>query len=205
MDERRRLLRLLGDAQDLGLIGPGPLEAHLDHSHAWAEALGAPASTFLDLGSGGGVPGLALALEWPEAHATLLDSRHRCASWIEDASTRLGWESRVTTICERAEISGRDPDLREAFPLLVARGFGPPAVTAECGSPFVSIGGRLSVSEPPGGDPARWPAEHLGALGLRVAETVVMGEASFVMLEKVESLADRFPRRVGKPAHRPLW
>lgn len=205
MDEPRRLLALLQGAQDVGLIGPGPVAAHLDHSRAWAEALGDPPATFLDLGSGGGVPGLPLALVWPSARATLLDSRQRSVSWIEDAVAQLDWESRVTAICERAEAAGRDPELRERFALVVARGFGPPAVSAECGSPFVSVGGRLSVSEPPGGDPARWPAEQLEDLGLRLAETRVVGEASFVVLDKVEAVADRYPRRVGKPGHRPLW
>jgi 16S rRNA (guanine527-N7)-methyltransferase len=205
MDERRRLLGLLQGAQDLGLVGPGPPEAHLDHTRAWAEALGVPPAAFLDLGSGGGVPGLPLAMEWPTARATLLDSRHRSVGWIEDAVDRLGWASRVTAICERAETMGRDAELRESFPLVVARGFGAPAVTAECGSAFVSVGGRLSVSEPPGGDAARWPAEGLETLGLRLAETRVVGEASFVMLETVEGLGDRCPRRVGKPGQRPLW
>jgi 16S rRNA (guanine527-N7)-methyltransferase len=205
MDERQLLLGLLQGAQDLGLIGPGPLTAHLDHTHAWAEALGEPPSAFLDIGSGGGLPGLPLALEWRSARATLLDSRHRSVEWIEGAVDRLGWDSRVTAICERAETSARVPELRESFPLVVARGFGPPAVTAECGSPFVAVGGRLSVSEPPGGDASRWPADPLETLGLRLAETRVVGEASFVMLEKVEGVSDRVPRRVGKPEKRPLW
>ncbi len=205
MDERHQLLGVLQGAQDLGLIGPGPPAAHLDHTRAWADALGDPPDSFLDLGSGGGVPGLALMLEWPDARATLLDSRHRSVEWITDAVTRLGWGDRVTAICERAETAGRDPHLREAFPLVVARGFGAPAVTAECGSPFVLVGGRLSVSEPPGGDTTRWPSDPLATLGLRLVETRVVGEASFVVLEKVAAVDDRWPRRVGKPAHRPLW
>jgi 16S rRNA (guanine527-N7)-methyltransferase len=82
MDGRRQLLAVLQGAQDLGLLGPGPVEAHLDHSRAWAEALGAPPARFMDLGSGGGVPGLPLVLEWPSAHATLLDSRVRSVAWM---------------------------------------------------------------------------------------------------------------------------
>ena len=126
-------------------------------------------------------------------------------TWIEEAVARLGWADRVDVLEARAEAAGRDPELRESFPLVVARGFGPPAVTAECASPLVRVGGRLSVSEPPGGDAARWPADHWRVLGLRLVETQVLGEASFVMLEKVEGLEARWPRRVGKPAQRPLW
>ena len=196
---------MLQDAQDLGLLGPGPVEAHLEHSRAWAEALGDPPAAFLDLGSGAGVPGLPLLLEWPSARATLLDSRVRSATWIKEAVARLGWEDRVNVLEERAEAAGRDRELRESAPLVLARGFGPPAVTAECASALVEVGGVLSVSEPPGGDPTRWPAEQLAALGLQLIETRVVGQASFVMLKKLQTSDDRWPRRVGKPGHRPLW
>jgi 16S rRNA (guanine527-N7)-methyltransferase len=205
MAERRELLEVLHGAQDLGLIGPGPIEAHLDHSRAWVEALGPPPASFLDLGSGGGVPGLAFALAWPTTQAVLLDSHLRSTAWIEQAVDQLGWAERVRVITQRAEAAGRDPELRESFPLVVARGFGAPAVTAECASPFVVVGGRLTVSEPPGGDPGRWPAEPLEQLGLRLRSNPVVGTASFAMFEKVEPLGDRWPRRTGKPHQRPLW
>jgi 16S rRNA (guanine527-N7)-methyltransferase len=87
----------------------------------------------------------------------------------------------------------------------VARGFAAPAVTAECGAAFVAPGGRLSVSEPPGSDPVRWPVEQLAALALGPVETISEGGATFAMLEKTGRLDDRWPRRVGQPRHRPLW
>jgi 16S rRNA (guanine527-N7)-methyltransferase len=205
MDERLRLLEVLHGAQVIGLIGPGPLDAHLDHSRAWAEALGEAPIAFADIGSGGGLPGLPLAFEWPSARATLLDSHLRSTAWIAEAIVELGLEGRVSVVTERAEAAGRDPELRESFPLVVARGFGVPAVTAECGSSLVAVGGRLSVSEPPGGDRARWPEDQLATLGLRLVEAPRVGSASFVMLEKVEALGEKWPRRVGKPGKRPLW
>ncbi len=205
MDERRELLGVLAGAQDRGLVGPGPLEAHVDHSRAWAAALGTPPPRFLDLGSGGGVPGLVLALAWPEVRATLLDARRLSVDWIREAAERLGLADRVVAVGERAETAGRDPELREAFPLVVARGFAAPAVTAECGAAFVAPGGRLSVSEPPDRDPDRWPVEQLGVLALGPAETISGGEATFAMLDKTGRLDDRWPRRVGQPRRRPLW
>ncbi len=205
MDERLRLLRVLEGAQTIGLIGSGPLEAHLEHSHAWAEAIGEAPGSFVDIGSGGGLPGLPLAFEWPTSQATLLDSHLRSTAWIAEAISDLELDGRVSVITERAEAVGRDPELRESFPLVVARGFGAPAVTAECGSPLVAVGGRLSVSEPPGGDPARWPPDRLELLGLRLVETPQIASASFVMLEKVAAVGEKWPRRVGKPNKRPLW
>jgi 16S rRNA (guanine527-N7)-methyltransferase len=205
VDERRELLAVLQSAQDLGLIGPGALDAHLEHSRAWTEVVGPSPDSLLDLGSGGGVPGLPLALFWPEVREVLLDAHRRSTAFIDRAVERLGWTDRVRTITERAEVAGRDPGLRESFPLVLARGFGAPAVTAECGSPFVEVGGRFSVSEPPGGDPARWPEDRLADLGLVVVEIRVVGTASFVVLEKIAALAEAWPRRVGKPHSHPLW
>jgi 16S rRNA (guanine527-N7)-methyltransferase len=199
------LVAALEEARARGLLGPGPVEAHLDHTRAWAAHLEPAPARVLDLGSGGGVPGLVLAVAWPGSRVTLLDSRRRAAGWLREAATRLGLSDRVSVVCTRAEEAGRDRELREAFPLVVARGFGQPAVTAECGSAFVAPGGRLSVSDPPGGDPARWPAERLAELGLGPAAISGDAEASFVLLPKTAALDERWPRRVGRPARRPLW
>jgi 16S rRNA (guanine527-N7)-methyltransferase len=204
MEAWRELLAVLEDARARGLLGPGPVAAQLDHSRAWAEALGPAPTRFLDLGTGGGLPGLVLATAWPETRGVLLDSRRRSARWVESAIARLGLGDRVEVRETRAEEAGRAPDLREGFPLVVARGFGAPAVTAECGSAFVTPGGRLSVSEPPGPDPSRWPAAGLAELALRVTRPEAAA-VSLVVLEKTGPLDARFPRAIGQPARRPLW
>jgi 16S rRNA (guanine527-N7)-methyltransferase len=203
--ERQELLEVLGRARDIGLLGPGPVAAHLDHAAAWAPELGPGAGSFLDLGAGAGVPGLAFLLLWPDATGTFLDSRRRSVEFLTAAVADLGWRDRAKVVEGRAEDLGRDPDLRERFPLVVARGFGTPPETAECGSAFVRLGGRLSVSEPPGGGAARWPAAGLADLGLRRSPAASGSRRSFVVLEKTEALGERFPRRVGKPRQRPLW
>src|SRR4051812_49028685 len=205
MAERQELLEVLERARDVGLLGPGPVDAHLDHAAAWAGVLGADPASFLDLGAGAGVPGLMFLLVWPEAVGTFLDSRQRSVESIRAAAEDLGWGHRVTVVEGRAETLGRDPELRERFPLVVARGFGSPAATAECGAAFVGAGGRLSVSEPPGGDAERWPDDGLAQLGLGAAAALTAPTGSFVVLEKIAPLGERFPRRVGKPRQRPLW
>jgi hypothetical protein len=203
--ERHELLDVLERGREIGLLGPGPVAAHLDHAASWAAALGPHAGSFLDLGAGAGVPGLAFLLLWPQASGTFLDARRRSVEFLGTAAADLGLGDRVAIVEGRAEARGRDPELREQFPLVVARGFGTPSETAECGSAFVLPGGRLSVSEPPGGDPDRWPGPGLAELGLRRGATVSEPEGTFVILEKTGGLGDRFPRRVGKPRQRPLW
>ncbi|HET6966289.1 MAG TPA: hypothetical protein VFH58_16050, partial [Acidimicrobiales bacterium] len=104
----------------------------------------------------------------------------------------------------RAEEAGRRPDLRGTFDVVVARSFGGPAVTAECGAPFLVAGGRLVVAEPPGGSADRWPAEGLEVLGLRPVEAMTEPSAFQVLLQQ-EPCPERFPRRTGIPAKRPLF
>jgi 16S rRNA (guanine527-N7)-methyltransferase len=203
--ERQELLEVLERARDIGLLGPGPVVGHVDHATAWAAVLRPQDGSFLDLGAGAGVPGLVLLLLWPGATGTFLDARHRSVEFLATAGDDLRLGDRMTVVEGRAEDLGRDPDLRERFPLVVARGFGAPAETAECGGAFVRPGGRLSVSEPPGGDPGRWPAPNLAELGLRPGTAVADAGGSFVVLDKTSGLSDRFPRRVGKPRRRPLW
>lgn len=199
------LVELFERAREAGFLGPGPIDAHLAHASAWAGALGPFGGRLLDLGSGAGVPGLILACTWTECTVVLLDAAKRRTAWLHQAIRDLSLEDRVETVAARAEVAGHDPRHRERFDLVVARGFGPPAATAECGSAFVVPGGRLSVSEPPGKAPGRWPEERLVELGLGPASRVVHGGASFVILPKRAALAERWPRRDGRPHHRPLW
>jgi 16S rRNA (guanine527-N7)-methyltransferase len=194
---------VLDDARRIGLLGPDPVDRHVAHGRVWASAL--DPTPFLDLGSGAGVPGLVLATVWPDTRGALLDGQVRRAAWLRTAVARLGLTDRVEVIEGRAEQLAHDPAYREAFPLVVARGFGPPSATAECGSGFVTVGGTLSVSEPPGGDPDRWPAEDLRRVGLEMSTEVVQPIASFVILGKHAPLEDEFPRRRNLPLKSPLW
>ena len=179
---------------------------HIEHGRALLDAL--PLSgRVLDLGSGGGLPGLVIATARPEVELTLLEARQRACRFLREAVADLDL-AKVTVVEARAEEAARRADLRETFDAVVARSFGPPAVTAECGVGFLRPGGRLVVSEPPveeqGPGPLRWPGEGLDDLGL--GDPVAGGgpAGSFVVLEKL-STEDRWPRRVGIPAKRPLW
>jgi len=165
---------------------------------------------FVDLGSGGGVPGLVLATCWPEATGILLDSGRRRCALLEDAVATLGLDGRLSVRCGRAETLARYEGLRATFDLVVARSFGGPAVTAECAVGFLQVGGRLAVTEPPPdrADPEgeiRWPADPLATLGLGPARVVRAGSTG-VAIMPLESLpAERWPRADGRPAKSPLW
>jgi 16S rRNA (guanine527-N7)-methyltransferase len=140
---------------------------------------------------------------WPESEWLLLDGSVKRCSFLEDALVQLELGGRATVLAERAEVAGRTA-LRATFDLVVARSFAAPAVTAECGSPFLRAGGRLLVAEPPGGDPERWDQVALAELGLELVAGPA-GPTSHQSLIQASLCPERYPRRVGVPAKRPLF
>lgn len=180
---------------------------HVEHGRALLAGLPQDGRV-LDLGSGGGLPGLVVAAYRPALDLTLLEARQRACRFLREAVAALGRPD-VAVVEARAEEAARRADLREAFDAVVARSFGPPAVTAECAVGFLRPAGWLVVSEPPGEEgletaPTRWPADGLEDLGFGTAIRRAETGGSFVVVEKIRS-DDRWPRRVGLPAKRPLW
>ena len=206
-DRRRLLADQLEVARRRGMLGPGPVEAHLRHSAAMAEAIDPDFDgRFLDLGSGAGVPGLILLEVWPGAPGVLLDARRRRCGFLENALRQLDVADRASAACGRAEDLAREERFRAGFDLVVARGFGSPAATAECGVGFLGPGGRLAVSEPPGAPSReRWPVEGLAELGLGPAELRRGTDAGIAVVEATRPVSERWPRRSGVPGRRPLW
>ncbi|MDP8992373.1 MAG: class I SAM-dependent methyltransferase [Actinomycetota bacterium] len=204
---RSDLAGVLGEARSLGFLGPGPVDDHVEHALGFVAVAGPEGpDRVVDLGSGGGVPGLVLALEWPEAAVTLLDSSQRRTEFLVRAVSRLSLGENVTVVRERAELLARRSGWRAAADLVVARGFGPPAVVAECGAPLLCVGGRLVVSEPPEvSQESRWPVEGLALLGLGLGERTQWRGRSYQELVEERLCPERFPRRPGIPAKRPLF
>lgn len=200
---------LLARSRTLGFLGPGPVEEHIRHALAFAEAVSRPPARALDLGAGGGLPGLVLATEvWPECRWTFLDAQRRRTDFLREAVGELDLAARIDIVTERAEILGRDDAHRGRYDLVVARSFGPPAVTAECAAPLLVPGGVLVVSEPPSGTADRWPREALATLGLVGPASLVSSDDPPVHLVALTRSAvdlGRYPRRVGIPAKRPLF
>lgn len=187
------LEEVLQRAKDLGFLGPGPIADHVRHADAFGRLIATPPSSAVDLGSGGGVPGLVLALRWPETQWTLIDSNLRRTDFLAASIVELGLAERTTVVRGRAEEVGHNADLRERFDLVVSRSFAPPAPTAECASALLRVGGHLIVSEPPAGDLVeRWPDGGLEALSLRVEQAE--DDPRLVRLAKIGLLGERFPR-----------
>jgi 16S rRNA (guanine527-N7)-methyltransferase len=212
---------VLDASRSRGLIGSADNEAAVLHSRGFADSIPA-GSRVLDLGSGGGLPGLVLAVGRPDLEVLLLDSASRRTRFLEASVRQLGVSQRVSVFNGRAEEAGRDARLRGQFDAVVSRSFGAPAVTGECARPFLTDGGLLVVSEPPSAgapartaalsdvpptpaDPGRWPTAGLEALALSKVAFVRHRGYGFVVLQASGACPERFPRRPGVPSRKPLF
>ena len=192
---------VLERAATLGILGPGPIEPHLDHARAFARVTAPERAA--DLGSGAGIPALVLADAWVDSRWTLIESRERRAAFLQESVAALGWDDRVAVVHGRAEDVGQDEAHRGAYDLVTARSFGPPAVTAECAAGLLRVDGHLLVSEPPEPRENRWPRAPLARLGLEPERT--LDAPRMQLLRQVSPAPAEYPRRSGSPRKRPLW
>jgi 16S rRNA (guanine527-N7)-methyltransferase len=156
----------------------------------------APEGTLADVGSGGGLPGLVLAVVRPERQTHLIEATTRKATFIAHAAAEMGVA--VNVHAERSENLGRG-ELRDACACVVARALAPPPVAAELCLPLCRPGGRLVL----------WSREQAGA-ELAAAAAALEGEvlvpecAGVLVVHKLRVTPERFPRRPGMAAKRPL-
>lgn len=172
----------------------------------------------LDVGSGGGVPGLVLACCLPGAEVMLLDATAKKCAFLVHAAEELGL-SNVRVVCARAESAGqnrgrkadtggesrREGALRESFDAVTARGVGRLATLLELVVPFARVGGLCLLTK--GAKAEEELAEAKGALHLLHAAhagTVETPTGRIVVIEKLRSTPRAYPREDGEPKRRPL-
>ncbi|MGZ4481763.1 MAG: 16S rRNA (guanine(527)-N(7))-methyltransferase RsmG [Gaiellales bacterium] len=162
--------------------------------------LEAPPCSMIDVGSGGGSPGIPLAIAADLSGVTLLEATARKAEFLRGVVAELELDAIVVN--ERSEIYGRGPG-REQHDLAVARALAPPAVALELCLPLVGAAGRLILWV--GAVDSAELARVAVRLGGRLERTVPTGRSRrLLVFEKVAPTPDRFPRRPGMAAKRPL-
>jgi 16S rRNA (guanine527-N7)-methyltransferase len=194
-----------------GLFSRGDLErldAHVADGIAGAGVISQlPCSSIVDIGSGGGVPGIPLAIELEDAELCLVESQGWKAEFLLSCARALDLESRLRVCAERAEAA---PGVlgREGFDVGTARALAAPIVVAEYLSPLVRVGGHLvlwSTSEQARDPLVAARAElGLGAPTIEPLPTPLRADGVLVVWPKVAACDERFPRRVGVAAKRPL-
>ena len=196
---------------ELGFLGGMPIADQIEHALGFVAIfeleLGGPPSSVIDLGTGGGVPGLVLASCWPDSRVVLMDVNERRTAFLREVVDGWSGSGRAEVLRGRAETLGHDDEFRERFEAVTSRSFGLPAATAECGASFLVVGGSMVISEPPDSDPAvRWPEQGLRQVGLDPVTTLrPLVRFGYQILRKVEPIDARYPRRVGIPVRRPVF
>ena len=208
------LARLAGllRAAPLNLVAAGDRahvhERHVDECAAIGRALvPLPAGRWLDLGTGGGLPGLVLALQHPGVRWVLLDATRRKMEAVREFARELGLRN-VEVAVGRAEALARGP-LRGSFDGVVSRAVARLVVLAELARGFLCPGGRLVAVKGPAWDQELAEAgaglELLGYGQPTVA--AVAGTARPTWLVTIPAIGPppgAFPRRDGVPRARPL-
>lgn len=175
-----RLVETLGIAQRFGFLGAAPIESVITHARQFIVALPSDAHRVVDVGSGGGVPGLVIAVERADLQVVLTDRMTRRTDFLARAVTGLGLSERVVVLPGDAAALSWEAQWRGQFDAAVARGLGAPPITAELCRGFVREGGVLVVSEPPdGAGGSRWNASGLARLGWQAADLVFPGVIRF--------------------------
>jgi 16S rRNA (guanine527-N7)-methyltransferase len=206
VDSYQRFLDLLL-ASPTRLTAVPPEEAyarHVEDALAGAPLLAAEPGRVIDVGSGTGVPGMVFALADPGRPVTLLEANGRKAAALRAMADELGLAN-VEVVAARAEAAGREERHRDAYAVAVCRALAPPPVAAELCLPFVRAAGLLVM----------WTAAAdldavdrvAQALGAAVERTLPYGDhphRQLVAIRKQMATPDRFPRRDGMAAKRPL-
>ncbi|OGF48836.1 MAG: hypothetical protein A2044_01180 [Candidatus Firestonebacteria bacterium GWA2_43_8] len=166
-------------------------------------------STLVDIGTGGGFPGLALKLFHRDLKVTLIDSSSKKCVFLNHISTLLNMKD-VNVLWERAEEMGRDVSYREKFDYACCRAVASMSTISELCIPFLKVGGSFVASK--GKDKAEITQaegviKNIGGNIDRVENikySFFNEEKNIVIVSKVKETPEKYPRRNGIPQKRPL-
>ena len=163
----------------------------LDDALRGLELLRALAGPIVDVGSGGGTPGIPLAVSLPEREVTLLESERRKTEFLERWTVEL---PNLRVVWGRAE---EQP--LETFGVAVAKALAQPATAAEWCLPLVREGGSVVLWVGPTAD-----ADATARAAERVSGMLTDSPPGFLVLRKTGPTPTGFPRRPGMAKKRPL-
>ena len=166
---------------------------------------------YIDIGSGCGFPGIAIAIAIPNSHITLLDSSRKKTTFLKEVSKEIGLNSRITVVTDRAETAGKNPILRSNFDYAVARAVASANVVAEYLVPFLNSTGQALIYK--GG----WSETEQRILKRAVTELNAeikrtnefklpnnRGMRNIIRISSTQKCPNQYPRSIGKPKKQPL-
>jgi len=163
------------------------------------------AERVLDLGSGGGFPGLPLAVTMPHVQFLLLEATSKKARFLEQAASGIDCAN-VEVLDERAEIIGEPGCVhRDHYDVVVARAVGVMPVLLELAMPLVRVGGLLlAIKGERAGEELKDATRALDVLRSRVIDQRRTGTGTIVVVEKIDETPADYPRRPGEPRRQPI-
>jgi 16S rRNA (guanine527-N7)-methyltransferase len=149
------------------------------------------AGPVIDVGSGGGTPGIPLAAALPEREVTLLEAERRKCEFLRR------WEAELLNL--RVVWGRAEEQPVDAYGVAVAKALAPPPVAAEWCLPLVRPGGAAVLWVGPSAD-----ADRVAAVAAQLAAEPAPAPPGFLVLRKVGPTPPGFPRRPGRARKRPL-
>jgi 16S rRNA (guanine527-N7)-methyltransferase len=173
------------------LSGEGARRVHLDESLAALETVERFEGPVVDVGSGGGAPGIPLAHALPEREVTLLEATGRKCEFLERWTAEL---PNLRVVCGRAEEQPVD-----TWGVAVAKALAPPPVAAEWCLPLVAPGGAAILYVGPSAD-----RERVARVAEKLGGELAGSPPGLLVLRKLRPTPEGFPRRPGVARKRPL-
>ena len=167
--------------------------------------------TCVDVGSGCGFPGLAVAIALPKTQITLVESVSRKTKILEKISKEIGLDSRTLIVNERVEITAHRPNFRRKFDIAIARAVANAPIVAEYLIPFLNSQGEALIYR------GKWSQSNnkelttaVETLNANIKEIIRIdlpdnrGERHVIRVKPQKVCAKIYPRSVGTPTKKPL-
>lgn len=167
-------------------------------------------ATVLDIGTGGGLPGIPIAIARPDLKVSLLESVGKKCKFLNEVKDKLDLEN-LAVLNGRAENFGKEADHREKYDLVVSRALGPMNVILEFMLPFAKVeGGIIAMKGPKAIEELNESGDALQLLGagdLEIFEAYpesFENDLVFVTIAKEHPTPPEYPREPGTPKRSPL-
>ena len=164
----------------------------------------------IDIGTGGGFPGMPLKIYKEDIEVVLLDSLNKRINYLNEVIKSLNLTD-ISAVHGRAEDFGQNKNYREKFDIAVSRAVASLNILSEYCLPFVKVGGYfISMKGQDVEEEIKESSKAISVLGGRVEKKVDVTIPnsdiihSLIIIKKIKETPTKYPRNAGKPKKNPL-